>query len=426
MRVTARSLTSSALLDALSVILPAPEQTWLLRACLYSGEPGRHAWQVYQNQAGDLRKVLRGGRQGIKTLAPLLLNALQRNSCVTHNALLTHLRTAYLREELRSTIFRRILRNVLSELTAAGVSHIVLKGAALADAVYPDPVLRHCHDIDILLDEVGLSRAIGLFPPLGFAPLSKEFNPGVQHITLTHESGLPLELHRHFFRVPYYSVPSEDLWARSQPQSIAGVPTRVLSPADNLVHVCVQAFCNRSPESLRWVPDAWYILRGYPNLDWNIASECAVANHLSLPLSVTLGYLSEQLHAPIPPTILDRLRTAASQTDALRGETALAAAVTGAGVSFKRLVRMRGGWPARALVVKWMLFPSASYVRAAYHVRHSWLLSLYYVYRPMRYAARRIRLRWNAHTERKLLLKDLKSPAAHPAVRRPYSKEPLA
>lgn len=393
-----------ALSNALSVLLPRPEQTWLLRACLYSGEPGRRAWEVYRRLAGDLKKALLKDTQGIKTLAPTLLGALQRNKAIVEAALLTHFRAAYLREELRSKIFRRILRDVLSALTIEGVSYLACKGSVLADTVYADPALRHCHDIDILfLTEDDLFRAASLFPSMGFVSSWEACDPEVRPITLIHESGLPLLLHRRPFRIPQYSVPLEDLWQRSRIQPVVGIPTRILSPADNLLQVCIQAAsCSGSRESLRWIPDAWNIMARYPNLDWEVVLGCATQSHLALPLSVTLGYLAEELNAPIPPAVMDRLYAVASQTDATMGETALAAALAGTRPDLKRLIRVVGGWRPWALILKWIVFPSPSYLRSAYHVNRSWLLPFYYVYRPLRYLARRLRLPWKNRMDRRV------------------------
>lgn len=398
------SISKPALSHALSVILPQSEQTWLLRACLYSSKSGRRAWEVYQELAGDPKKALLKDTQGIKTLAPLLLSTLQRNEAVVEAALLTHFRTAYLREELRSKTYRRILRDVLSALNTEGISHILCKGSALADTVYADPALRHCHDIDILfLTEDDLSRAAPLFPSMGFASSWEARDPEARPTTLIHESQLPLLLHRRLFRIPQYSLPLEDLWKRSQIQPVVGIPTRILSPADNLLHVCIQAASRSgSRESLRWIPDAWNILARYPNLEWEVVLECAIQSHLALPLSVTLGYLAEELNAPIPPAVLDRLYAAASETDATMGETALSAALTGIQLDLKRLIRVGGGWRPRALILKWIVFPSPSYLRSAYHVNRSWLLPFYYVYRPLRYLARRLRLPWKNRMDRRV------------------------
>lgn len=416
MRVTKVSLGNSALADALSIVLPAPDHTWLLRACLHSAESSRQAWETYHGRVGDPKKAMKRDRWGRKELAPLLLIALQRNSVVADEPVLTYLRTAYLREELRTKTYRRILRDVLLTLAAEGVPHIVLKGAALADTVYDDPTLRHCHDINILLQEADACRAASLLPSLGFAPSGERLDPWPRPITLIHESGLPLHLHRRLFCVTHYDVPSEDLWARSQTGTVAGVPTRILSPADNLLHVCIQACTYSGREAPRWVSDAWHIVARYPNLDWSVLSECALRNHLALPLSVTLHYLAEELHAPVPATMLDRLCDAASQTDAMRGEATLATALAGTGLSLKSLVRMTGGWRPRLIVMKWILFPSRDYLRSAYHVGHSWLLPFYYVYRPLRYIARRIWWRCRDYLQLNALQKHLIPPGVKPGA----------
>jgi hypothetical protein len=49
------SRRAPALADTLAVILPTREQTWLLRACLLSGDSGRAAWRTWTARAGDMR-----------------------------------------------------------------------------------------------------------------------------------------------------------------------------------------------------------------------------------------------------------------------------------------------------------------------------------------------------------------------------------
>lgn len=409
MHVTKVPPDQPALSDTLSVILPAPEQTWLLRACLYSGELGRQAWEAWRERVGDLKATLGKDKGSFKALAPLLLMALRRNSVGVDSSLLTYLRTAYLREDLRSKIYHRILRSVLSALTAGGVSPIVLKGAALGETVYGDLALRHSHDIDILMEESDLFIGARQLSSLGFTLSGEESGAGQDHVKLTHESGLPLELHSRLFRIPYYRAPLADMRARNQAQVIAGIQTRILSPADNLLHVCGLASCSGSNESLRWVCDAWHIISRHPNLDWDVFLDCALRSNLALPLSVTLGYLAKGLNAPIPATLLDRLSVAASRTDAIGREAALFAALAATRGELKGLIRMTDGWGSRARVIAWMFFPSASHLRWTYHVRHAWLLPFYYVYRPLKYIANRIWWSWRRRTRGKGLQRDLLS-----------------
>jgi len=373
--------------DTLAVILPTSAQTSLLRACLYSGEAGRKAGAARLAQIEKSENGLRGDL--VKSLLPLLFSTLRRNSVEVDPEFLTVLRTASVREELRTKAYRRVCRDVFAAFSTVGIPAVVLKGAALADTVYADPALRHCHDIDLLLGESDPSRAISLLASLGFTPPREELGAKWQDIQLAHQSGLPLVLHRHLFRIPLYNVVMPDMWARSQTQVIADVPVRILSPADQLLHVCGHAASCASRESLRWVCDAWFLIERYPDLDWDVLFACAVRSHLALPLSVMLCYLAEGLRAPIPVAFLERLCREASQADTIERELALRGARVGSRGRFKSLLRMSDDWRTRVFVLKWLLFPSPRYLYSMHQLHSPWQLPFYYLSRPLRYVARR-------------------------------------
>jgi hypothetical protein len=376
--------------DTLSVLLPTPGQTLLLCACLLSGEAGRQAGEAWLKQRQELGGILKEDR--IKGLFPLLFSAFQRNGVEVDNAFLTILRTASLREELRAKTYHRICRDVLSTFATAGIPIIILKGAMLADTVYANPALRHCHDIDILLEEPDPSRALRLLSSLRFAPLRQVVDSECLDTQLVHESGLPLVLHRQLFRISLYNTAMADIWARSQTHVIADVPACILSPADQLLHVCCHAASGTSRESLRWACDAWFLVERHPDLDWKVLFDCAARSHLALPLSVMLGYLAAELQAPIPIAFLERLRRRASQADTVERELALWGAHTSSRGRFKNLLRLTGNWRTRVFVLKWIFFPSPRYLCSVQQLRLSWRLPFYYIGRPLRYVARRIYL----------------------------------
>jgi hypothetical protein len=49
---------ASACTAALAAVLPTPEQTWLLRACLLDGEAGREGWRAWHALAGDAKAAM--------------------------------------------------------------------------------------------------------------------------------------------------------------------------------------------------------------------------------------------------------------------------------------------------------------------------------------------------------------------------------
>ena len=300
-------------IETFSEILPSPEQTQLLRACLWNGEEGRKAWEAWAEFAENPVKVIKDDTKGRKRLMPLLLKTLLRNQASTDKPFMTFLRIAYTREDFRSKTFWKIYRSVMSSLKSVNSPVILLKGAALVDTVYTDRALRHCHDIDILFGDGDLRKTIDLLSATGFKSLNKTIGTDWGDLKFQHESGLPLELHRRLCGISSYTESFSQLWARSQIQIIGGIETRVLSPADSLLNVCGQAFSLGKRNSICWACDAWLIINHHPTLDWDLVLNCAQRYHVQLPLSVALGYLSEQLKSPIPKLLLDRLYSAASK-----------------------------------------------------------------------------------------------------------------
>ena len=117
----------------------------------------------------------------------------------------------------------------------------------------------------------------------------------------------------------------------------------------------------------------------------NVLFDCAVRSHLALPLSVMLGYLAEELQAPIPTIFLSRLQAAATQADTLEREAALSGARSGARGGFKNLLRRTSDWRMRAFVLRWMLFPSPEYLRSVQQIQPSRFLPFFYVDRCLKF-----------------------------------------
>ncbi len=382
------SLVKPSLSDALSVILPAPEDTLLLRACLQPGESGDYACKTWLKEHPEPKKAIK--KESVKALLPLLFRAFRNHGVKADNAFLTILRTAAVREEVRTKTYRSICRNVFSILAGSGIPTIVLRGAALADTVYPAPALRHSHNIDILTEPRHWDSIASLLASLGFVLMKKEASTDCPKVVFEHRSGLPLVLQRNLFEIPFYNPTISALWSRSQTCVIADVAVRVLCPGDVLLHLCGHASYSPSRESFRWITDAWFVINRHRDMDWQLLLDCAYRNHLTLPLSVALAYLSKDLSAPVPSTFLSSLFIAAAKSTPIGRELALFGARSDPRGGFRTLLRRAKGWRGRALVIQWMLFPSPSYLLWVQQIQRSWLLPFHYVSRPVKYIARRL------------------------------------
>ncbi|HEY7322521.1 MAG TPA: nucleotidyltransferase family protein [Candidatus Binatia bacterium] len=373
------------ILGPLSTILPNPAQTRLLRACLWSGKLAAIAWREWSREIADPAAFLRQEKDGIKGLLPLLFDSLQVNDVSVEGNFCTYLRTAYLRDELRSRTYARICREVIKTFAAAGIPAALLKGAALAETCYKSPALQHAHYLDILIKERDLNGAVETLRPCGFTCAGVATGSELHNVELVHDSGLPLVLHRRLFHLPFYSVNMEDIWARSRTHEIGGIPTQLLCPADNLFHICGSVFDAERYQSLRWVCDAWFIVRQYSNLDWGLLINRARRSHTVLPVFITLSYLAEVLAAPIPAGVLSRLRDAASKADRIGREAALFSIQKNARGGLMKILRNCSEGVTLASVVQWALFPSPDYLRWVHKLRSSWLVLFYYPYRPLKF-----------------------------------------
>jgi hypothetical protein len=374
------------LLPALSIVLPTPVETSFLRACLGSGAPARQAWVSYRERVGDLRTVLVKDRRGLKKLMPLLLRAVEQDGLDADPSLLTVLRTAHLRATLRSKTVRHIVEDVLRALTKDGIPHVILDGVALVEVAYADPAFRHCSTIDLLMRGGDRFRAMHSLAALTIAgPVVAEAEP----ITLRHDSGLPVELRSQLVLQRDHPIPLDGLLAASTTVTIGEIVTRVLSPPDRLLDICLRAFFRRGTAGLGWVPDAWHLLHRSTDLDWDTLLDRSRAGNLALPLLIPLRYLAAQLDAPVPAAVLEQLWQAAAEAEPIRVERALGAAVGGTPNFPRRLLAIDGGWGSRFAVAKWLALPSRDYLRANYALKHAWQLPFYYLYRPLRFVAGR-------------------------------------
>jgi hypothetical protein len=142
------------------------------------------------------------------------------------------------------------LETVLNALAQAGIEAIVLKGAALASAVYSNIAERPMGDVDLLIRRQQLVVAERCMIGLGY--MLSETNKariGPFQVYTTGERGyyrslgqfnLVFELHWQLSSVEAYSrIDTESLWAERRPLQIGRVIGWQLSPRDALLHVCV-------------------------------------------------------------------------------------------------------------------------------------------------------------------------------------------
>ena len=271
-------------------------QTLLLQALLETAPPAAcAAWDQWLDTIGDPVAHLRADTSGIRRLLPLLLVATQRNGLSVDRTFLTVLRSAYVREELRERIYRRILVQQLATLQAAGIEAILVNGAALAHSVYPETLLRHCHSVDLYCNVFHAERVAKLLATLGFRETAR--NRGC--IGFEHGSGLPVELHQRLLGIDDNSRRFAAVYERSQRLEIDGNPVHILAPEDTLLQICAHGPGEGGIAAPWLVCDAWMQVERGPQLDRDLLRDTAESCGLANALDGMLGYLAGELGASV-------------------------------------------------------------------------------------------------------------------------------
>ncbi len=141
-----------------------------------------------------------------------------------------------------SALRSRELAGVLAALAAARIRPALVKGAALAHTVYPDPVCRPMGDLDLWVQSGEIAAAQAALEELGYVQRIKPGRPvalqahrqgEIQLVGQAPGQGL-VELHWGVFAGEWLqraaAVPIEAVAARLQPAFILGYPVYTLAP----------------------------------------------------------------------------------------------------------------------------------------------------------------------------------------------------
>lgn len=280
---------------------------------------------------------------------------------------------------LRFFFFHEPLASLLQATARQGLDLIVLKGAALAETVYPRPGLRPFGDLDILVRPADAARARDLLESLGYvvdpqpwedliggrdcqANFFKDTRPGL----------IVVELHTDLVNNDFWlgsvQVDMAGLWERAQAVRLAGVPARMLGPEDQLLHLCLHLAGHylAAPLSLRDI--AQVCERSAP--DWplflTLARRAGAATACFAGLSAAAQLLGAAVPLPVLGALAPRLGrgllerySEARAQDIVQGSTEP--------LRFPLLWLMLGSPGARLKAIVRLFFPARRWLTAHYY-----------------------------------------------------------
>ncbi len=218
------------------------------------------------------------------------------------------------------------LLGVVDAFGSEGIETIALKGPVMATSLYPSLSLREFGDLDLLVRQEDVSRAVGIVHSLGYEPWQE--TKGAQEKALRHmeysrtftreRDGLDLDLHwdiaRSFFTGRFNS---EVLWSSDTKMELHGREVRGLSPTYLLFLLCVHG-AKHGPfpwPRLKWICDIAEFVRSQRGFDWEASFEGSRDLRCHRMVLLGLALASELLDGDLPSPVRAELESAPDTWD---------------------------------------------------------------------------------------------------------------
>ena len=278
--------------------LPTAQQELCLRAALLPSEAGHAAW--HRAVAAIAPERMDDASQSLR---PLVYQNLARLGTGAEG--IDALKERYLLTWGENQRSYHCVLPLLRAFEQAGIEPVVLKGMALIARFYRDPGLRPMADIDVLVPPSHAERAGELAVELGWHAryrLTPAFLRVKHAAPFEHPMGVACDVHWRVFEETGGGGADDEFRAAAEPVVFQGTRLRVLSPTDQLLHVCGHAARWEPVPPIHWVADAVLILREGP-LDWQRFLAHTAQRRFVLRMRHMLGYVREALGVAIPPAV---------------------------------------------------------------------------------------------------------------------------
>jgi hypothetical protein len=278
-------------------------------------------------------------------------------------------------------------REVVSSLAAAGVDHLLMKGAALSHTHYPQPHLRLRGDTDILIRSVDRGVVDATLTALGYARPPALTGHAVSHQQqyvrrLPSGAAHAVDLHWKAFNPAVFAglFAFDDLWTSSVPVPALGPAARTPDAAATLLMLTIHRVAHHEPAAeLLPLYDVHLVASRLSDDEWMRLERLAAARDVAPLCARALGESCELFGTPLPSAAADWVTTQASVPVPARFAPFLR--------EHRRLADVvlsdfgAASWRARFQLIREHLLPPAGYLRARHGRIAGWRLPYFYARR---------------------------------------------
>lgn len=292
----------------------------------------------------------------------------------------------------RNMVVAEHFRSVAKAFRKKGIDLIAMKGIYLAEGLYPEPGLRQFGDIDLLVKEndgdaaLEVLRKIGYFPSDLTNQLPKDVKESAEafHFPPMFKSGVSVEVHTNLAREKdIFNINPDELWNSAVTVTLYGEEVKVFSPEYQFLTLALHL--NKHFEHGAFLFTGYFdllnLLHSNPlKIKWNqllqlceqTGSKEIVTRHMSL----INKYFNIQL-----PAEFNSAR-ASNRSNRIFGQVLLK------GTSSREMLKFIFNFStkdfslrSRITRIRYILFPSAEYLKKFYQLEKDDLLWKYYLIR---------------------------------------------
>jgi hypothetical protein len=196
------------------------------------------------------------------------------------------------------------LAEILEALAHASIPVVVMRGVRTVEAIYGDPALRPFEDHDLLVLPEDRDAARGILLHRGYEE---------QVWGLFRRGGVIVDLHvdplgarRRPSRQALFPVPVRSLFARAIPGLVAGAPSLLLQPEDDLLLLAIHLVKHSFDRLVRVADVAHFVHRLRASLDWSLlfrrAEACGAVRLVgwAIEAAAVLGAALRAVDLPAP------------------------------------------------------------------------------------------------------------------------------
>jgi hypothetical protein len=283
------------------------------------------------------------------------------------------------------------LKQIHQIFEQAEVPFLLLKGAAMAQSLYRDPVFRLIGDIDLVIPTNYVPDCRRLLLEQGYYPSLVDHQHGIPFDHRNEEAFehpdstfVLVELHWHILDIPYYirHIPMDWFWRNSREILIEDLPFHVLNPEANLVYLPAHMGLHHQFRRIHSLVDlALLIVNNHGKINWQTVVQTTFEFDLLSVFRATLEALRQtwpELPLSEPFSLMKNLQP--SDID-IRLYHLLTAESRSHILDFYTTLQSLPGLRKRVRYAWRNVFPQPDYMVSRYTIKTRWQLPFWYLYR---------------------------------------------